>query len=90
MKQKVIFIMINVHRFSLSNKDMTLKNRREYFFKNISFCYEGCNFKGIDNLTNFIICECNGTILKKKNLNFDNIIYYNQSVNFPTKFTKFK
>ena len=70
-------------RYSYRGKDLTLKNRREFLFKNLTFCSEGCNLKEIDLKNKVIICECSGKILLNKNLKLDNNINYNKLGGFP-------
>ena len=53
--------------FSSNNKtDVTLSDRREDFYQNVSFCESGCEYNGInyDNLE--VICNCNSTALTKQ------------------------
>ena len=41
-----------------SNSFPNLSNRKESIYKNVSFCEEGCTYKGIDYTTNSVSCEC--------------------------------
>ena len=59
-------------RYYMNHRDMTLKNRREHLFKNITLCDNNCKFIEIDENEN-IKCECIG-ISSEKNSNKDLII----------------
>lgn len=64
--------------------DITL-NYRSYLFTSSIICSEGCNYNGINNKNNYVICRCNSSEVKAyynyqskyelKN-NFDNNSYY--------------
>ena len=41
-----------------NGKDVTLADRRKYFFNNIKLCEDDCIFNGIDNATNTAKCSC--------------------------------
>ena len=41
-----------------SGKDVTLADRRKYFYNNIKICEDDCVFNGIDNATNTAKCSC--------------------------------
>ena len=61
-------------RYSMNKRDMTLRNRREHIFKNITFCDNNCKFLGLDENDN-IKCECIGISQQKsstKDLYFEN------------------
>ena len=61
----------------IDNQDLTLENRIDDVYVNVSFCDEGCEYKGINLETNKVICSCslnqnntqenNNTITKNKN-----------------------
>lgn len=44
--------------YSENGKDIPLSNRKESIYQNVSFCEEGCTYKGIDYITNSVACEC--------------------------------
>ena len=44
---------------SEEGKDVSLEDRREYYYKNVTFCEDDCEYNGIDYLTKEAICECN-------------------------------
>ena len=44
--------------FSLDGKDLTLKDRRNDIFTNVSFCSEGCSLSTLNLTTNEVECEC--------------------------------
>ena len=61
----------------VDNQDLTLNNRIEDVYVNVSFCDDGCEYNGINLDTNKVICTCslnqnntqenNNTITKNKN-----------------------
>ena len=63
-------------RYSINKKDLTLKDKRDYLFKDISFCDNNCIFKEINN--NYIICECKDEYLTEKSNNNNNC---NENIN---------
>ena len=44
---------------SEEGEDVSLEDRRERYYKNVSFCEVDCEYNGIDYLTQEVICECN-------------------------------
>ena len=46
------------YKSPIDGKDIPLKERIKLFYPNISFCREGCFFKGINTTLNKSICEC--------------------------------
>ena len=54
--------------------DILLLDRRIDYFKNITFCKEGCTYKQYDYLYGKVQCEC--LIEDKINKNIDNIKFY--------------
>ena len=46
------------YKSPIDGKDIPLKQRIKLFYPNISFCREGCSFKGINTTLNKSICEC--------------------------------
>ena len=44
--------------FSNSSTDVTIKDRRENFFLNVTFCNNNCVYNGIDYNTSKVQCEC--------------------------------
>lgn len=44
--------------YSTNGKDVTLKDRRTVLYQNVSFCEEGCLYKGINFEINRVDCEC--------------------------------
>ena len=67
----------------LNNNDITIKDRRNDIYPNISLCQENCNYKGFNIEEKRIICDCNINVNKnytKKNDNFleeDNGNFFN-------------
>ena len=55
-------------------KDVTLADRRKYFFNNIKICEDECIFNGIDESTNTAKCDCpyqkGSTAVVKKEVTF--------------------
>ena len=61
----------------VDNQDLTLNNRIEDVYVNVSFCDDGCEYNGINLDTNKVICTCslnqnntqenNNTTIKNKN-----------------------
>lgn len=45
--------------YSEDGKDVSLSDRREYIYQNVSFCDTGCTYLGINYTTNKVNCECN-------------------------------
>jgi hypothetical protein len=43
---------------SVNNQDLTLQNRIDDVYVNISFCDDGCEYQGINLETNKVICSC--------------------------------
>ena len=41
-----------------NGKDVTLADRRKYFFNNVKICEDDCVFSGIDESTNTAMCSC--------------------------------
>lgn len=41
-----------------NNTDVIIKDRRKDFFKNVSFCSDGCEYEGIDYKTKKVKCNC--------------------------------
>ncbi len=52
---------------SVNNQDLTLQNRIDDVYVNISFCDDGCEYQGIDLETKKVICSC--TNIKETNDN---------------------
>ena len=44
--------------YSVNGKDTTLADRRKHFYQNVSFCEDGCEFKGVDLTTLEANCLC--------------------------------
>ena len=44
--------------YSVDGKDTTLADRRKHFYQNVSFCEDGCEFKGVDLTTLEADCLC--------------------------------
>ena len=44
--------------YSKSGNDVTLSDRRTVIFQNVTFCDEGCTYKGINFEINKVDCEC--------------------------------
>ena len=44
--------------FSNSSTDVTIKDRRQNFFLNVTFCNNNCVYNGIDYNTSKVKCEC--------------------------------
>ena len=44
--------------YAVDGKDTTLKDRREHFYQNVSFCESGCEFKGVNLTTLEADCVC--------------------------------
>ena len=40
------------------NKDMTLNQRRQYFFQNVSFCDSNCTYIEVNYTSNTAVCAC--------------------------------
>ena len=59
--------------------DVTLSNRREFFFQNSSFCNEGCNYTHVDFKTARVTCEC-----EMRTSKYDNIVDNIPMIDFPT------
>ena len=65
--------------YTTNNKtDVTLSDRREDYYQNVSFCELGCEYNGINYENKEVICNCNSTALTKQyhtqlKDNFDNI-----------------
>ena len=61
--------------FTSNNKtDILLSDRRLDFYKNITFCEEGCTYKSYDYFYKKVECECK--IKNKIDNNIDNIKFY--------------
>ena len=41
-----------------NGNDITLEDRKKYFYPNINLCNEGCEYSEIDYETQRVICEC--------------------------------
>ena len=67
----------------LNNNDITIKDRRNDIYPNITLCQENCNYKGFNKEEKLIICDCNINVNKnytKKSDNFfeeDNGNFFN-------------
>ena len=44
---------------SEEGEDVSLEDRKDRYYKNVSFCEEDCEYEGIDYLTQEAICQCN-------------------------------
>ena len=44
--------------FSVDNADVSLKDRVNDFYQNVSFCDDGCVYEGVDYDTNRVKCKC--------------------------------
>ena len=54
----------------VNNQDLTLNNRIEDVYVNVSFCDDGCEYNGINLETNKVICSCS---LNQETNNNENI-----------------
>ena len=67
----------------LNDNDITIKDRRNDIYPNLTLCQENCNYKGFNIEEKRIICDCNINVNKnytKKNDNFleeDNGNFFN-------------
>jgi hypothetical protein len=58
---------------------ITIKDRREDIFKNVSFCEDNCKYNGMDYILDAAICSCDAEMLQDDNdndekLNVNNMI----------------
>ena len=60
---------------NLDDKDMIIKDRRNDYFKNVSFCQYGCIYKGINYSLMIANCVCDLTFIQE---DFDNINFKNK------------
>lgn len=44
--------------YSVDGVDVPLKDRRNDFYKNVSFCESGCTYQGINYTSNNVKCDC--------------------------------
>ena len=44
--------------YSINGIDVPLKDRRNEFYQNVSFCESGCIYQGINYTSNNVICNC--------------------------------
>ena len=49
--------------------DITIKDRREDIFENVSFCEDNCKYNGMDYVLNAAICSCDAEMLQDDNDN---------------------
>ena len=60
--------------YQKNNLDMTIKDRRKYFYINVTICDSNCLYKSINYTSNCAICECEPqkeiNTNKKENSNF--------------------
>ena len=61
---------------SVNDQDLTLQNRIDDVYVNISFCDDGCEYQGINLETNKVICSCVSED-EDSNVNDDNQINEN-------------
>ena len=52
------FYTDSCYPFSIGSSDIIVRDRREYIYKDIELCEEGCTFKYIDYMTDSIVCSC--------------------------------
>ena len=65
---------------NLDGKDMIIKDRRNDYFKNVSFCQYGCKYKGMNYSLMIANCVCDLTFIQE---DFDNINLKNtESISF--------
>ena len=56
-----------------NNSDVIIKDRRDDYYQNISFCEKNCYFQELNFSQETIECSCNSSSNDFNNLNFDNI-----------------
>ena len=54
-----------------NGNDITLEDRKKYYYPNISICNEGCEYKNVDYENQRFICDC---YINKNNTEEENII----------------
>ena len=64
------------------NKDITLNDRRNDFYQNVTFCQDGCTFTGINYTLNIANCLCNTSYLQGKENNISSTKKESEKVNF--------
>ena len=64
------------------NKDITLNDRRNDFYQNVTFCQDGCTFTGINYTFNFANCLCNTSFIQGKENNISSTKKESEKVNF--------
>ena len=55
-----------------NGNDITLEDRKKYYYPNINLCNEGCQYSEIDYETQRIICECDINYNSTNKINNDN------------------
>jgi len=64
------------------NKDITLNDRRNDFYQNVTFCQDGCTYAGINYTLNIANCLCNTSFLQGKENNISSTKKESEKLNF--------
>ena len=81
----MIFLMIFAHPYDNPDRiDITINDRRNDIYQNVTFCQNGCIYEGIDFEYMFAKCLCNSRFFQDEESNKTNIISNKEIINFKT------
>ena len=67
-----------------NKNDITINDRRNDIFQNVTFCQNGCRYDGIDYNLKIANCLCNSSFIQKEKLNIANADSSKETINFKT------